>query len=92
MLLNQFQRKEKIKTVLTTIVASMFVIVFLWACLFVTDYMLYTNSKPTIFTNSRMEKTEVGNKIYEEGICYTIVTDEKDNRTLYLFNKEIRSK
>jgi hypothetical protein len=53
---------------------------------------MFTNSKPTVFTNSRIETTETGKKIYEEGLCYKIVTDELNNKTLYLLNKQIKSK
>ena len=92
MLLNQFERKEKVKTILGTMLIALLVIVLLWTCLFVTDYVMFTKSKPTVFTNSRIEKTEFGKKIYEDGICYRVVTDENNNKTLYLFNKQIKSK
>ena len=92
MLLNQLEKREKIKTLFTTIIVTLVVIVLLWGCLFVTDYMMFVNSRPTVFTNSRIETTENGKKIYEEGICYKIVTDELNNKTLYLFSKEIKSK
>lgn len=92
MLLNQYEKREKIKTLVTTILVTLVVIVLLWGCLFVTDYMMFTNSKPTVFTNSRIETTETGKKIYEEGLCYKIVTDELNNKTLYLLNKQIKSK
>ena len=92
MLLNQYEKREKIKTLVTTILVTLIVIVLLWGCLFVTDYMMFINSKPTVFTNSRIETTEAGKKIYEEGLCYKIVTDELNNKTLYLLNKQIKSK
>ena len=92
MLLNQYEKREKIKTLVTTILVTLIVIVLLWGCLFVTDYMMFINSKPTVFTNSRIETTEAGKKIYEEGVCYKIVTDELNNKTLYLLNKQIKSK
>ncbi|MBR6613866.1 MAG: hypothetical protein IKL68_03235 [Clostridia bacterium] len=92
MLLDQYEKREKVKVVFSTIAIVLVVIVLLWGCLFGVDYMMFTNSKPTVFTNSRIETTETGKKIYEEGICYSIVTDEANNKTLYLFNKQIKSK
>ena len=92
MLLNQFEKREKIKTLFTTIIVTLVVIVLLWGCLFAVDYMMFVNSKPTVFTNSRIGTTETGKKIYEDGICYKIVTDEANNKTLYLLNKQIKSK
>ncbi len=92
MLLDQYEKREKIKVVFATIAIILVVVVLLWGCLFGVDYMMFTNSKPTVFTNSRIEKTDAGKKIYEEGICYSVVTDELNNKTLYLFNKQIKSK
>ncbi len=92
MLLDQYEKREKIKVVFATIVIVLLVVVLLWGCLFGVDYMMFVNSKPTVFTNSRIETTETGKKIFEEGICYSIVTDELNNKTLYLFNKQIKSK
>lgn len=92
MLLDQYEKREKVKVVFSTIAIVLVVIVLLWGCLFGVDYMMFVNSKPTVFTNSRIETTETGKKIYEEGICYSIVTDEANNKTLYLFNKQIKSK
>ena len=92
MLLDQYEKREKVKVVFSTIAIVLVVIVLLWGCLFGVDYMMFVNSKPTVFTNSRIETTETGKKIYEEGICYSIVTDELNNKTLYLFNKQIKSK
>ena len=41
---------------------------------------------------SYVEQTENGKVVYETGAFYHIVTNEKQERTLFLFNKEVNVK
>lgn len=83
---------EILKVCFLAIVTLMLLVGILWGCLFVTDYIMVRKSRPTVFTNSYMEETENGKIVYEDGLFYHIVTNEKQERTLYLFNKEINVK
>lgn len=85
-----------IREILKVIFFSIFVLALLasilWGCLFVTDYIMVRNNRPTVFTNSHIEETENGKVVYEDGAFYNVVTNEKQERTLYLFNKKINIK
>ena len=69
-------------------VLALFVCV-LWGCMFITDYIMFRNNRPTVFTNSHVEQTENGKITYEDGAFYYVVTNEKEQKTLYLFNNKI---
>lgn len=84
--------REMIKVSFLTVIVLALLVGILWTCLFITDYIMVRNSKPTVFTNSHIEETENGKVVYEDGVFYHIVTDENQTRTLYLFNKEINIK
>jgi len=84
--------REIFKVCFITIIMLALLVCILWGCLFVTDYIMIKNNKPTVFTNSHVEETENGKIVYEDGAFYHVVTNEKQERTLYLFNKEINIK
>lgn len=81
--------REILKVSSITILVLALLVCILWVCLFITDYNMFKNRKPTVFTNSHVETTENGRVIYEDGLFYHVVTNEKEERTLYLFNKEV---
>ena len=81
--------REILKVILITILVLALLVCILWGCIFITDYHMFRDNKPTVFTNSHIETTENGRVIYEDGLFYHIVTNEKEERTLYLFNKEV---
>lgn len=84
--------REMLKVCLLTIFVLALLVSILWGCLFATDYMMFKNNKPTVFTTSHIETTENGRVSYEDGLGYHVVTSENEERTLYLFNKEIKGK
>lgn len=86
---NAYVRKI-VNVCLITISVLTLLICVLWCCLFTTDYIMYKNNKPTVFTNTHVETTENGRVVYEDGAFYHVVMNEKQERTLYLFNKKIK--
>ena len=81
--------KERTKVTIGTVLISLGIIASFWLLLFVTDYIMFRNNKPTVFTNSHVEQTENGKITYEDGAFYYVVTNEKEQKTLYLFNNKI---
>lgn len=82
--------RESIKVCLITIFVMGLLVCVLWSCLFITDYIMYKDNKPTVFTNTHVESTENGRIVYEDGAFYHVVINENQERTLYLFNNEIK--
>ena len=82
--------KERTKITINTILISLAVIVGLWLLLFVTDYILYKNGVPMIF--SKMEiKEENGNHVtIETGLGYYSIVEENNTPELYLFGYKIQ--
>ena len=78
-----------LKVLIVTVIVMAFFVVVLWGCLFTTDYIMFKNNRTTVFTNAHVEQTENGKVIYEDGVFYYVVTNEKEQKTFYLFNKEI---
>ena len=81
-----------VKEILITGIVLVVLLGIVCACLFVTDYIMVKDNKPTLFTRTHTEETQNGKIVYEDGIFYHVVTNENQVRTLYLFNNEINVK
>lgn len=80
---------EILKVMLISIFVLAFLVCVLWGCMFTTDYVMFKNNKATVFTKVSIEQTENGKITYEEGTFYYVLTNEKEQKTFYLFNNRI---
>lgn len=80
---------EMLKVLGIAIFVLSFFVCVLWGCMFTTDYIMFKNGRVTVFTNVHVEKTVNGKITYEDGAFYYVVTNEKGQKTLYLFNNKI---
>lgn len=82
--------KERTKITVGTVFASLGVIVGLWLCLFVPDYLLYINNKPMLFSKTKVEVIDEKHITTEQGLGYYVITNEENVSEFYLFGKKIK--
>ena len=85
-------KKARAKLTFATVIISLIIVVVLWGCLLITDYIMFTKGNPTIYSTKTIVDKIDGHETYEEGICYTVVINESNEKIFYLFGKEIDRK
>ena len=85
-------KKAKAKITISTVIISLVLVIVLWGCLVITDYIIYIKDKPTIFSTKTIVDKIDGYETYEQGICYTVVVNDSNEKIFYLFGKEINRK
>ena len=81
--------KEILKRIFRIIVVVGAILAVLWCVIFAVDYVLYKNSKQTIFTITKIENEKEGYTTIQKGLGYKYVI-ENENTKLFVFGKEIK--
>lgn len=82
--------RERGKITFLTVIISLGIIIIFWTCLFVTDYIMYKNNMPCVFSKTYVEDTKQGHKIYECGLFYYVLTNESGTKEMYLFENYVK--
>ena len=82
--------KSRIKITVGTVLISLGIILGLWGLLFVTDYIMFVNNKPIIFSRTSIEEINGEYITIENGLGYYAITSEKNAPELYLLGKKIK--
>ena len=82
--------KERTKITIGTVLISFGIIIGAWLLLFVTDYIMYINGMPLLFSKTHIEEKESGHITIENGIGYYVIKDDNNNSELYLFGHKIK--
>ena len=82
--------KARAKITVGTVLISLGVIVGLWLLLFVTDYMMYKNNMPLLFSATKVEEIEGKHYSIERGLGYYVITDTENVPEFYVFGNKIK--
>ena len=79
--------KVRAKITIGTVLVSLSIVVGLWALLFVTDYVLYRNNMPMLFSSTNVNEKHVTT---EQGLGYYVITNTNNVSEFYLFGHKIK--
>ena len=79
--------KVKAKITIGTVLISLSVIIGFWALLFVTDYVLYRNNMPMLFSATSVNEQHITT---EQGLGYYVITNTDNVSEFYLFGHKIK--
>ena len=82
--------KERTKITIGTIFCSLGIILGLWLCLFITDFVLYKNNMPMLFSKTDINVVDEKREITEVGLGYYTIHTEENVSEFYLFGKKIK--
>ena len=82
--------KSRIKITVGTVLISLGVILGLWGLLFVTDYIMFVNNKPIIFSATSIEEINGEYITIEKGLGYYVITSKENVSELYLLGEKIK--
>lgn len=85
-----FRKKEGAKITIGTIFVSLSIVCILWLCLFITDYVMYKNNKPTLFSIVKVQEIEGKHVTYERGLGYYVYVDANGVSEMYLLGRKIK--
>lgn len=80
--------KARAKITLSTVIISLSVVVGLWLCAFITDYIMYRNNMPGIFSMTKVTTVNDERITYEQGLGYNVKTVD-GKAQMYLLGYEI---
>ena len=81
--------KARVKITISTILMCLGIIVGLWLLLFITDYIMFKNNMPILFSVTKVEEREGKRITIESGLGYYVIMDDNISE-LYLFNHKIK--
>ena len=82
--------KARAKITISTVLISLGIIVSMWLLLFVTDYIMYKNNMPLLFSTTKIEDIDGKHIIIETGLGYYVIMDENTISEMYLFKYKIK--
>lgn len=82
--------KARIKVTISTVLISLGIIVGLWLLLFVTDYIMFRNDMPMLFSTTKVEQINGEHISIERGLGYYVIMDEENPPELYIFGHKIK--
>lgn len=82
--------KARAKITIGTVLISLGIIVGCWLLLFVTDYIMFKNNMPMLFSRTRIEEQNGKHITVENGLGYYVIMDENNVSELYLFGHKIK--
>ncbi len=82
--------KARTKITISTILISLAVIVGSWLLLFGTDYILFKNNLPILFSKTEIQEQVGERTITDTGLGYYVITDENNVSQMYLFGHKIK--
>lgn len=80
--------KARAKITTSTVLLSLGIIIGLWLLLFVTDYIMFRNNMPLLFSSTKVEDISGKRVTIESGLGYYVISDESKTE-LYLFGNKI---
>ena len=82
--------KARIKVTIITVLICMSIIVGSWLLLFVTDYIMFKNNMPILFSVTKVEERNGEYITLESGLGYYVIIYGDNTSELYLFNRKIK--
>lgn len=82
--------KARAKITIGTVAISLGIIIGLWLCLFITDYIMYANDIPMLFSKTEVQEIEDKHITTETGLGYYVVTNNTGITEFYLFGHKIK--
>jgi len=82
--------KARIKITISTVGISLAIVIGLWLLLFVTDYIMYKNNIPMLFSVTKIKEANGEHITVETGLGYYVIMDENNVSELYLFGHKIK--
>lgn len=82
--------KERVKVTVGTVLISLAVIIGFWALLFATDYVLYRNKLPLLFSKTSVQDIDGKHYTIENGLGYYVITNTENVPEFYLFGNKIK--
>ena len=79
--------KARAKITIGTVLVSLGIIVGLWLLLFVTDYVMYRNNMPMLFSTTKVNEQYV---TMEQGLGYYVIINTDNVSEFYLFGHKIK--
>lgn len=79
--------KARAKITIGTVLVSLGIIVGLWLLLFATDYIMYRNNMPMLFSTTKVNEQHV---TMEQGLGYYVITNTENVSEFYLFGHKIK--
>ena len=82
--------KARTSITISTVLISLGIIIGLWLLIFVTDYLMFKNDMPTLFSTTTIEEIDGGHITIETGLGYYVITNESNVSELYIFGNRIK--
>lgn len=82
--------KARTKITLSTIFISLGIIVGIWLLIFITDYIMFVNNMPILFSKTKVQEVDGKHIITEQGLGYYVIVNEQNESELYLFGSKIK--
>ena len=82
--------KARAKITIGTVVVSLAIVIGAWLLLFVTDYVMYKNNMPMLFSKTKVEEIDGKHYSVESGLGYYVITDTNNESELFIFGKKIK--
>ena len=82
--------KARTKVTISTILISLAVILGAWLLLFGTDYILFKNDMPILFSKTEIKEQQGERLVIDTGLGYYVITDENNISQMYLFGHKIK--
>ena len=82
--------KARTNITISTVCVSLGIIVGLWLLIFITDYLMFKNDMPILFSTTTIEEIEGKHITIETGLGYSVITNENNESELYVFGNKIK--
>lgn len=82
--------KARTKITINTVLISLGIIAACWLLLFVTDYIMFKNNMPILFSKTTIQEQNGKHITIENGLGYYVIMNENNVSELYLFGHKIK--
>ncbi len=79
--------KARAKITIGTVLISLAIVVGAWLLLFTTDYIMYRNNMPMLFSVTKVNEQHVTT---EQGLGYYVIMNQENVSEFYLFGHKIK--
>ena len=79
--------KARAKITIGTVLISLAIVVGAWLLLFTTDYIMYKNDMPMLFSATKVNEQHVTT---EQGLGYYVIMNQENVSEFYLFGHKIK--
>ena len=76
------------KNMLKIVIGTIFILIIIWTCIFLTDFILYKNNRQPIFIKIELDNSTGEYTTKSTGLGYYFIT-KNNNTVLYIFGKKV---